>query len=97
MNIPAPNYKNLLQQMVDAEAPPKIIYETSHTGPPHAPEFRGSVYLLGLRFDAPHSCKAKKDAEQAAARVAVERLGQYDSLRRYVQRERMVRLLVILN
>ena len=68
------NYKSLLQERVQSvyKTPPRYRVGATH-GPDHSKDFEVEVLVLG-EVVGEGSGRSKKDAEQDAARVALERL-----------------------
>ncbi|RPJ60407.1 MAG: ribonuclease III, partial [Acidobacteria bacterium] len=70
------DYKSALQEMVQAQGQPLPVYRvTSETGPPHRLLFEVEVVLRDVVV-ATGRGQSKKEAEQEAARLAIERLGE---------------------
>jgi ribonuclease-3 len=67
------DYKTTLQELAAAQLSTLPEYSLSESGPDHAKRFQAVVSLAGVSYGA-GSGRSKKEAEQAAARVAVERL-----------------------
>ena len=69
-----PNYKSVLQQLVQAEGRDAPIYQTvTNVGPDHDKRFLAAVELGGIESGSGWG-KTKKDAEQSAAQAALDRL-----------------------
>ena len=65
----------MLQELVQKKPGSQVIYElVSATGPDHDKEFVFSVKINGEIFGHGHG-RSKKEAEQHAAREALDRLG----------------------
>ncbi|MGH2830452.1 MAG: ribonuclease III [Actinomycetota bacterium] len=67
------DYKTSLQELAAARVGTLPEYRITESGPDHAKRFRAIVRLGGEEFGTGEG-RSKKEAEQAAARVAVERL-----------------------
>ncbi len=67
------DYKTTLQELAAAQLSTLPEYALSESGPDHAKRFQAVVSLAGISYGA-GAGRSKKEAEQAAARVAVERL-----------------------
>lgn len=67
------DYKTALQELAAAELSTLPEYVLTESGPDHSKRFEAEVRLAGSRYGS-GSGRSKKEAEQAAARVAVERL-----------------------
>ena len=67
------DYKTALQEIAAARLNTLPEYVLSESGPDHAKEFAAEVRLNGEAFGSGNG-RSKKEAEQAAARIAVERL-----------------------
>lgn len=65
--------KSALQELVAASALGTVEYEMSESGPDHNKSFIATVVLAGEKF-APGAGKSKREAEQVAARNALETL-----------------------
>lgn len=72
------DYKTALQELAAARYNTLPEYALSESGPDHAKRFEAEVMLLGTSYGT-GSGRSKKEAEQAAARVAVERLRGADA------------------
>jgi len=69
------DYKTALQELVQRKPGRTVVYRlTGETGPDHAKTFSVSV-LLGDEVAGSGSGRSKKEAEQMAARDALEKLG----------------------
>ncbi|HEX9713318.1 MAG TPA: ribonuclease III [Actinomycetota bacterium] len=80
------DYKTTLQELAAARLNALPDYQLTESGPDHAKRFRAEVSLAGARYGT-GAGRSKKEAEQAAARVAVERLRAGDVVRGSPQRE----------
>ena len=70
------DYKTALQELVQRHADQVLSYQmVDETGPDHAKTFRAEVQLNGSSIGA-GSGHSKKEAEQAAAKAALESLGE---------------------
>lgn len=68
------DYKTKLQELVQTDTRKTVVYETvSITGPSNAPEFEVVVKLDNIVFGNAKG-SSKKKAEQAAAKIALEKL-----------------------
>lgn len=67
------DYKTALQEMAAQRLGALPDYVLSESGPDHAKRFRATVRLSGRDYGSGEG-RSKKEAEQAAARIAVERL-----------------------
>ncbi|MFN2614273.1 MAG: ribonuclease III [Actinomycetota bacterium] len=67
------DYKTSLQELAAARLSTLPEYTLSETGPDHAKRFTAIVSLAGTQYGS-GAGRSKKEAEQAAARIAVERL-----------------------
>lgn len=67
-------FKNRLQEYAQKTSLPLPVYTTVNEGQDHLPQFKCSVTVNGVRYDSPPGYKYKKEAENAAAQVAVEDL-----------------------
>ncbi|MCD7451757.1 hypothetical protein HAX54_013405 [Datura stramonium] len=65
-------YKNQLQEYTQKYAKQLPIYQTVNEGFPHAPKFRSMVLVDGSEYESKSTHPTKKQAEQAAAKVAYE-------------------------
>jgi len=64
-------YKNQLQIYAQKRSLPLPLYSCKHEGPPHACRFRSKVTLEGKTYECPEYFSTVKDAENAAAKVAL--------------------------
>lgn len=78
------DYKTTLQELAAATRNTLPEYQLSESGPDHAKRFRAEVTLGGTSYGT-GAGRSKKEAEQAAARVAVERLRTEDRAARGTQ------------
>jgi ribonuclease III len=67
------DYKTTLQELAAARLSTMPEYKIEESGPDHAKRFAATVLLSGETYGS-GSGRSKKEAEQAAAKVAVERL-----------------------
>ena len=67
------DYKTALQELAAARLSTLPEYALSESGPDHAKRFQAVVLLGGTAFGS-GAGRSKKEAEQAAARIAVEKL-----------------------
>ena len=67
------DYKTRLQELAARELETLPVYEVVDEGPDHAKRFYATVHLHGTQYGAGEG-RSKKQAEQAAARVAWEAL-----------------------
>lgn len=82
------DYKTALQEMAAARLGVLPEYQLTESGPDHAKRFK-AVVSLGGRSYGNGAGRSKKEAEQAAARMAVERLrGDAAQRERETQRRR---------
>ena len=69
-----PNFKSVLQQLVQAQGEEPPAYRTvAKIGPDHDSRFRAAVYIGGTEMGSGWA-RTKKEAEQKAAEAALERL-----------------------
>jgi ribonuclease-3 len=68
------DYKTSLQEMAAARFGSMPEYRIAESGPDHAKRFRATVLLGGREYGTGEG-RSKKEAEQAAARMALARLG----------------------
>uniref|UniRef100_A0A7C9EYL6 DRBM domain-containing protein n=2 Tax=Opuntia streptacantha TaxID=393608 RepID=A0A7C9EYL6_OPUST len=64
-------YKNQLQIYAQKRSLPLPLYSCKREGPPHACRFRSKVTLEGKTYECPEYFSTVKDAENAAAKVAL--------------------------
>ncbi|VAH80585.1 unnamed protein product [Triticum turgidum subsp. durum] len=69
-------YKSQLQVYAQKRHKELPSYDTIQSGPPHAPLFRSTVTIDGRKFESPQDYHTTKEAEFAAARVALMSLCQ---------------------
>uniref|UniRef100_A0A453FM26 DRBM domain-containing protein n=2 Tax=Aegilops tauschii subsp. strangulata TaxID=200361 RepID=A0A453FM26_AEGTS len=69
-------YKSQLQVYAQKRHKDLPSYDTVRSGPPHAPLFRSTVTMDGRKFESPQDYHTTKEAEFAAARVALMSLCQ---------------------
>jgi ribonuclease-3 len=67
------DYKTRLQELAARRCDQLPRYQVRHEGPDHSKRFFAAVYLRNEQYGAGEG-RSKKTAEQAAARVAWERL-----------------------
>ncbi|CAN4086656.1 unnamed protein product [Withania somnifera] len=65
-------YKNQLQEYTQKNIKQLPIYQTVNEGFPHAPKFRTRVLVDGSEYESKSTHPTKKQAEQAAAKIAYE-------------------------
>ncbi|XP_062207019.1 double-stranded RNA-binding protein 1-like isoform X1 [Phragmites australis] len=63
--------KNQLQIYAQKRGKQLPLYRTIQEGPPHAPLFKSIVTIDGRTFESPEYCHTLKEAETAAAQVAL--------------------------
>lgn len=71
-------YKNQLQQYAQKQNIAFPEYSCEIEGPPHACRFRSKVAFGGKIFESQEFFSTLKEAEQAAAKVALEALSPYE-------------------
>lgn len=64
-------YKNQLQNYAQKKNINLPLYSTEREGPPHASRFKCKVTVDGQTFESPQFFPTLKDAEHAAAKVAL--------------------------
>lgn len=64
-------YKNQLQIYAQKRSLPLPVYSCEHEGPPHACRFRSKVTLEEKTYECPEYFSTVKDAENAAAKLAL--------------------------
>ncbi|MBO4667189.1 MAG: ribonuclease III [Bacilli bacterium] len=70
------DYKSHLQELFQAESRKSVTYVVENeTGPSHDKTFTVGVYFDGVKYGT-GTGKSKKEAEQAAAKVALEKLAK---------------------
>lgn len=67
-------YKTKLQEICHEKLWSLPSYTTSREGPDHNPKFRASVVVNGTTFDSPDFNKSAKEAQNEAAKTAVNHL-----------------------
>ncbi|KAL5201922.1 hypothetical protein ABZP36_036276 [Zizania latifolia] len=67
-------YKNQLQELAQRSCFSLPSYVCTREGPDHAPRFKATVTFNGETFEGPSSCTTLRQAEHAAAEVALARL-----------------------
>ncbi|RAL50889.1 hypothetical protein DM860_005245 [Cuscuta australis] len=67
-------YKNQLQQYAQKQGITLPEYSCETEGPPHYRRFKSKVALAGKVYESPQFFRTLKEAEQAAAKVALEAL-----------------------
>ncbi|KAL6656299.1 hypothetical protein ACP70R_007125 [Stipagrostis hirtigluma subsp. patula] len=67
-------YKNQLQELAQRSCFSLPSYVCTREGPDHAPRFRAAVTFNGETFEGPGGCTTLRQAEHAAAEVALARL-----------------------
>lgn len=67
-------YKNQLQELAQRSCFSLPSYVCTREGPDHAPRFKATVTFNGETFDGPSNCTTLRQAEHAAAEVALARL-----------------------
>lgn len=67
-------FKNRLQEYTQKNSLSLPVYTTINEGKDHLPEFKSSVTVNGAQYGSPLVFKYKREAENAAAQVAVEEL-----------------------
>ncbi|CAN6167590.1 unnamed protein product [Urochloa humidicola] len=67
-------YKNQLQELAQRSCFSLPSYVCTREGPDHAPRFRAAVTFNGETFEGPSGCTTLRQAEHAAAEVALSRL-----------------------
>ncbi|CAI9110587.1 OLC1v1010641C1 [Oldenlandia corymbosa var. corymbosa] len=65
-------YKNWLQEFAARASLQFPVYRTVNEGAPHDPKFRSTVTVNGMAYTSPHTFSQRKNAEQDAARIALE-------------------------
>ncbi|KAF3327549.1 double-stranded RNA-binding protein 1-like protein [Carex littledalei] len=65
-------------------------YTTVRVGSPHAPQFKAAVVIDGLTFECPQFFKTVREAEHAAAEVALANLPKEESSQQNLQDELVV-------
>ena len=67
-------YKNQLQELAQRSCFNLPSYTCIREGPDHAPKFKAIVNFNGESFESPHYCSTLRQAEHAAAEVALNSL-----------------------
>lgn len=67
-------YKNQLQELAQRSCFNLPSYVCIREGPDHAPRFKAVVNFNGENFESPHYCSTLRQAEHAAAEVALNAL-----------------------
>lgn len=67
-------YKNQLQELAQRSCFSLPSYVCTREGPDHAPRFKATVTFNGETFHGPTCCTTLRQAEHAAAEVALARL-----------------------
>ena len=67
-------YKNQLQELAQRSCFNLPSYSCIREGPDHAPRFKATVNFNGETFDSPGFCTTLRQAEHAAAEVALSAL-----------------------
>jgi dsRNA-specific ribonuclease len=67
-------YKNQLQELAQRSCFTLPSYVCTREGPDHAPRFRAAVTFNGETFEGPGGCTTLRQAEHAAAEVALASL-----------------------
>lgn len=67
-------YKNQLQELAQRSCFRLPSYVCTREGPDHAPRFRAAVTFNGETFEGPSGCTTLRQAEHAAAEVALASL-----------------------
>ncbi|KAG5556261.1 hypothetical protein RHGRI_006762 [Rhododendron griersonianum] len=73
-------YKNRLQNYAQKRNLPLPDYSTEREGPPHASRFKSKVTFDGKTYGSPEFSPTLKEAEHAAAKVALESLSDDSGL-----------------
>ncbi|MCO5594136.1 hypothetical protein L7F22_048157 [Adiantum nelumboides] len=69
-------YKNQLQELAQRSCFNLPAYSCIREGPDHAPRFKATVNFNGDIFESPHFCTTLRQAEYAAAEVALNTLSR---------------------
>ncbi|KAI5084125.1 hypothetical protein GOP47_0000294 [Adiantum capillus-veneris] len=69
-------YKNQLQELAQRSCFNLPAYSCIREGPDHAPRFKATVNFNGEIFESPHFCTTLRQAEHAAAEVALNTLSK---------------------
>ncbi|KAH0435233.1 hypothetical protein IEQ34_026643 [Dendrobium chrysotoxum] len=65
-------HKNRLQEYTQRSGLSLPSYSTVNEGEPHAPRFRATILVDGMRFTSPYTFSHRKEAEQDVAKRALE-------------------------
>lgn len=69
-------YKNQLQELAQRSCFNLPSYSCIREGPDHAPRFKATVNFNGEMFESPTFCSTLRQAEHAAAEVALNELSK---------------------
>ena len=69
-------YKNQLQELAQRSCFNLPSYSCIREGPDHAPRFKATVNFNGDTFESPSFCSTLRQAEHAAAEVALNTLAK---------------------
>lgn len=69
-------YKNQLQELAQRSCFNFPAYSCIREGPDHAPRFKATVNFSGETFESPTFCSTLRQAEHAAAEVALNALAK---------------------
>ena len=69
-------YKNQLQELAQRSCFNLPSYSCIREGPDHAPQFKATVNFNGETFESPTFCSTLRQAEHAAAEVALKTLAE---------------------
>ncbi len=69
-------YKNQLQELAQRSCSNLPAYACHREGPDHAPRFKATVTFNGEVFESPNYCGNLRQAEHAAAEVALNTLAR---------------------
>jgi dsRNA-specific ribonuclease len=69
-------YKNQLQELAQRSCFNLPAYACIREGPDHAPRFKATVNFNGEVFESPNYCNTLRQAEHAAAEVALNTLSR---------------------
>lgn len=69
-------YKNQLQELAQRSCFNLPSYSCIREGPDHAPRFKATVNFNGEMFESPVFCSTLRQAEHAAAEVALNELSK---------------------
>lgn len=67
-------YKKLLHEHIQKASLPVATYRTVNEGYRHLPRFRSTVFVGEEQFTSPNVFLRRKEAEDAAAKIALESL-----------------------